>query len=343
LQQFLTDSPWNHEELWSAVRSLHLSQINPIDLWLVNERLWPKQGKHSVGVAIQDSAGKARMRCQLSLEILVGSSSLATPAAGRLHLPKDWHENDKRLQLRIPADVKPESKAALAVHLLSQTLQDGIHKAPVVAESEFGNDSLFRDALRQLGLEFFLGIDASRHFCEHMNVPRRPRKNVRLLNWPCSIAELVELTPPDAWEYEFTPESHNGRESRFLWQRIMVLGKPRVREMVWLVVERPKASASCRRVYLSHLHREPTEKLCATFMRSPEYLRNHQQCFVNVLDLASYQGRTWCGFHHHLALAAVACSFIFVCQLDKCGLRIQSAAELDDAIADEVIRLRAFL
>lgn len=343
LQQFLTDSPWDHEGLWSAVRSLHLSQISPIDLWLINERLWPKQGKHSVGVAIQDSGGKAKMRCQLSLEVLLGYGSLATAAASRLHLPEDWRDNDKRLQLRIPTHVKPETKTALAVRLLGQTLRDGIHKAPVVAESEFGNDSSFREALRQLGLEFFLEIDASRYFCERMGVPRKPAKSARLLNWPSSIAELIEFTPLDAWEYEFTPASNSGRQSRLLWQKIMVLGKARAQEIVWLVVDWPQASLAYRRVYLSHLHREPTEELCATFMRSPEYLNNHQQCFENVLDLASYQGRTWCGFHHHLALAAVACSFIFIRQLDKYGPCLQPAADLDDAIADEVIRLKGFL
>ena len=71
LQQFLTDSPWDDQELWGVIRRDVLPHCEPPQAWIVDETGWLKQGQHSVGVARQDcgAVGK-RANCQVSVELV---------------------------------------------------------------------------------------------------------------------------------------------------------------------------------------------------------------------------------------------------------------------------------
>ena len=68
LQQFVSDSPWEERELWSAIRREIIPNLEPIDNWVVDETGWVKQGDHSVGVSHQycGSVGK-QANCQVSV------------------------------------------------------------------------------------------------------------------------------------------------------------------------------------------------------------------------------------------------------------------------------------
>ena len=51
LQQFVTDSPWDDNQLWGVIRRRVLPHLEPTEAWIVDETGWLKQGRHSVGVA----------------------------------------------------------------------------------------------------------------------------------------------------------------------------------------------------------------------------------------------------------------------------------------------------
>ena len=53
LQQFVADSPWSAEELWSRIRKEVIPSFEPIESWIIDETGWLKQGQRSVGVAHQ--------------------------------------------------------------------------------------------------------------------------------------------------------------------------------------------------------------------------------------------------------------------------------------------------
>ena len=45
LQQFVTDSPWDEEQVWRVVRQEVIPHFEPIEAWIVDETGWLKQGK----------------------------------------------------------------------------------------------------------------------------------------------------------------------------------------------------------------------------------------------------------------------------------------------------------
>src|SRR5579863_2000407 len=44
LQQFVSDSPWEEDQLWSAIRREVIPSLGPIDSWVIDETGWLKQG-----------------------------------------------------------------------------------------------------------------------------------------------------------------------------------------------------------------------------------------------------------------------------------------------------------
>lgn len=54
LHHLVADAPWNDEEMLAEVRRYVLSTMQkhgPVVAWIVDEPVFQKQGKHSVGVA----------------------------------------------------------------------------------------------------------------------------------------------------------------------------------------------------------------------------------------------------------------------------------------------------
>jgi SRSO17 transposase len=49
IQQFVSDSPWDEQVIWKAIRQKVIPTLEPIDAWIVDETGSPKQGEKSVG------------------------------------------------------------------------------------------------------------------------------------------------------------------------------------------------------------------------------------------------------------------------------------------------------
>jgi SRSO17 transposase len=337
LQQFLTDSPWNDEPVWSAIRRRLLSQLDSVDLWLVGLRAWGKQGKHSVGVSYQASnLRRKKTNCQVSVELLLGRNSLSAPIAGRLYLSEPWSGNTElRRRVGVPPDVDKKSAPALGVRLIRSALDDTVPKAPVVADSTFGDNSEFRGSLRALGVEYFLEIDPYKNWCCE-DAPDRSQSS------PMPVDQLINRASIEDWEHIYFPQGDQ-RNARILWRRILLVPESGPPERCWLAVEWPKGARTYYRAHVASLDREPEPALFSALATAPECLGSHERCFERILELDNYQGRSWSGFHHHLVLAAAACVFVFLKTLDRYGLRVREAPKPDPLIESEALRMAALI
>src|SRR5271167_530927 len=114
LQQFVTDSPWDEEAMWRAIRQEIIPHLEPLEAWVVDETGWVKQGSHSVGVAHQycGAVGK-QANCQVSVEVVVSDGGIAAPVAGRLYLPEAWAGDAARREAAgVPPGVRFQFKPA---------------------------------------------------------------------------------------------------------------------------------------------------------------------------------------------------------------------------------------
>jgi SRSO17 transposase len=321
LQQFVSDSPWSERVVWTAIRREIIPHLGPIETWVVDETGWLKQGQHSVGVAHQycGSVGK-QANCQVSVEVVVSDGWVAAPVAGRLYLPERWTQDPARCaRAGVPAEIAFATKPPLALQLIREALADGVAPAPVLGDAAYGDNAEFRADLRQLGLEFFLQVDATKHKGWSFEVPtqikwvrRHPANDA-----PASqtLAQIAAGIPAQAWQpARWKTASGQLGSTRLAWCQVWLQHSLRKAggelEKLWLVVDWPADSAEPYHYYLANLNRPPTTALCLKLSRSRWHIEQYFQRAKDDLGLDHFEGRSWTGFHHHLVLSTLAYLFI---------------------------------
>ena len=97
LQQFVNQSPWSTKEVQASLARKVEREFVPEAYWLVDEVSFPKQGKHSVGVARQycGALGKTA-NCQVAVTLDLGTEESSTPLDWALYLPEPWIKDTVR-------------------------------------------------------------------------------------------------------------------------------------------------------------------------------------------------------------------------------------------------------
>jgi SRSO17 transposase len=359
LQQFVADSPWDEHDLWRVIRRRVLPHLEPVEAWIVDETGWLKQGRHSVGVARQycGAVGK-RANCQVSVELVLSDGEVAAPVGGRLYLPQSWIEDPARCaKAGVPAEVGFATKPQIALSLIEQALADQAAPAPVLADAAYGNGFEFRQRLRQLGLEFFLQVTPQEHQGWTEEVPTRPNGKYRTVVEAEDVPKARTLLaiarelPAEAWKACAWKAANGKRQrTRLAWQEVYLargLKAPHGHlEKLWLVVDWPQDASEPYHCYLAHLHRAPSKARCLTLSRSRWHVEHYFQRSKDDLGLDHYEGRSWRGFHHHLALSAIAYLFILTTYLGskkKFWVELGEDPGSDPAVAAEVDRIVSLL
>ena len=126
LHHLVADAPWKDEEMLAEVRRNvfpALQKHGPVVAWIVDTG-FPKQGKHSVGVARQycGQVGK-QDNCPVAVSLSVSPWSASLPIAWRLYPPEVWCQDDqRRQQAGVPEEVKFQTQPELAVEQIRQAL-----------------------------------------------------------------------------------------------------------------------------------------------------------------------------------------------------------------------------
>jgi SRSO17 transposase len=357
LQQFVSDSPWEEQALWSAIRQEIIPSLEPIEAWVVDETGWVKQGGHSVGVAHQycGSVGK-QANCQVSVELVVSDGTVAAPVAGQLYLPQKWTEDPQRCSAAgVPKEVAFATKPQIAIALMEATLKDGVCPGPVLADSAYGDSSDFRAEVRRLKLEFFVQVTGSSHKGWTSPVPteRKIKRRHVTATAPASqtLEEIAAGLANSAWKHcSWKAVEGKTRRTRLAWIEVYLahgLRKPEGElEKVWLVVDWPQGDEQPYHYYLAEFKGQPTKARCLKLSRSRWHIEQYFQRSKDDLGLDHFEGRSWRGFHHHLALSAVAYLFILAVYLrakKNFWCDVGSGVESDSSVVGEINRLLLLL
>ena len=94
LLHFVGEGGWSDERVLAKVRETVLPAIEkrgPIEAWIIDDTGFPKQGRHSVGVARQYCGQLGKQdNCQVAVSLSIANHHASLPVAYRLYLPKDW-------------------------------------------------------------------------------------------------------------------------------------------------------------------------------------------------------------------------------------------------------------
>ena len=122
--------------------------------WIIDDTGFPKQGKHSVGVAHQycGELGKSA-NCQAAVSLSVSTWNASLPIAWRLYLPEVWCQDAARCeQAGVPKQMGFQTKPEMALEQIRQALEQQVPVGVVLADAGYGKGTQFRTDLTELGL-----------------------------------------------------------------------------------------------------------------------------------------------------------------------------------------------
>lgn len=152
LQHFVSQSPWDVGRLLAAVRSSTTTVRDPQAVWVVHDAVFPKKGRHSVGVQRQyaRSAGR-KLNCQVGVVVAQLGPRGYLPLAARLYLPAGWlRENAETVERTIPEEFRAgKTKVEIALELIDGLRAELGLPSSVVAEDGYANQPAFTEGLTE--------------------------------------------------------------------------------------------------------------------------------------------------------------------------------------------------
>lgn len=331
MHHFVAAAPWNDEALLRVARDYVLVQMErhaPVGAWIVDDTGMPKKGSHSVGAARQwcGVLGK-EANCQVAVSVSLANTVMSVPAAYRLYLPESWAKDRERRDLSgVPQDVPFVTKWEIALSQIDQLLADDLPRAPVLADSWYGNTTAFRDGLRARGLHYAVEIKPETKVWPPGMDPLPPKRRgsrgpaARRFrrtpdHQPLSVEELAAALPAAAWQIVRWREGTQGTmSSRFAAVRVRAAHRDykhlTVREREWLLIEWPPDAKAPTKYFLSTApNHVPLDDLVRLVKLRWRIERDYQE-MKQELGLDHYEGRGWRGFHHHGILCIAAYAFL---------------------------------
>jgi SRSO17 transposase len=332
LHHFVADAPWSDQEMLEQVRQQVLPAMQksgPVVAWIIDDTGFPKQGKHSVGVARQycGQLGKSdNSQAAVSLSVSTWHSSL--PVAWRLYLPEVWCQDAERCRKAgVPEETSFQTKPEIALDQIRQAMQRQVPMGVVLADAGYGKGTQFRTALTELGLQYIVGIESNATVWEpgQQPLPAPPRKPGRGAppkrlrrapdHQPLSVKQLALAQPSSAWKnVGWRPGNHGILRSRFAAVRVRPAHRdekrtaPRSEE--WLLMEWPKGAAEPTKYWLSNLPVKTALKPLVKLAKHRWIIERDYEELKQELGLGHYEGRGWRGFHHHATLCIAAYGFL---------------------------------
>jgi SRSO17 transposase len=331
LRQFVGQSPWAVEAVQRRLAHQVVDLLSEAEVWIIDETSFPKAGRHSVGVARQycGTLGKIA-NCQVAVSLHWSSAQASCPLVWRLYLPPQWLEDTARAQeVRLPPGTVYRSKTELALEAIDQALAWDLPPLPVLADSAYGNDFSFRQALGERQLQYAVQVEpATVVWTEDPNLPLpapakkkagRPRRYPprAALAPPQSLERVARQLPAVAWRRMTWRQGSRGAQRsrcamRPVWAAHGWQQQPHLpRVMEWLLVEWPQGEPAPTKYWLAQLGARPLGlRRFVCIAKARWRIEQDYRELKEELGLDHYEGRQWLGWHHHVCLVTIAYAFL---------------------------------
>jgi len=315
LLHFVGQSEWSDAKVLAKVRELVLPAIErhgPIEAWIIDDTGFPKQGKHSVGVASQYCGQLGREgNCQVAVSLSVANRHASLPVAYRLYLPRQWAEDRaRRRKAGVPARLRFMSKPKIALEQIKAALAAEIAPGVVLMDADYGRDGNLRRELRALRLHYVAAIQSSPMVWKPGTGPKPGRRLPKAREEDADLASVKDVAlglGNDAWKIiRWREGTVEWLQSRFARVRVRLAREAEE----WLLIEWPEGEKAPTRYWLSNLALNISfEKLVDIAKLIWRIERDYQE-LKQELGLGHFEGRGWRGFHHHATLCIAAYGFL---------------------------------
>jgi SRSO17 transposase len=331
LLHFVGAGGWSDEKVLTKVREMVLPKIErhgPIEAWIIDDTGFPKQGRHSVGVARQYCGQLGKQdNCQVAVSLSIANHHASLPVAYRLYLPEEWAQDRNRWRKTgIPEDIVFKTKPQIAFEQIHEAYEAGLPRGVVLMDAGYGANTELRTDIAALGLSYVAGIMPNSTVWIPGTAPLhaktwsgrgRPPKLIRRdrHHQPVSVKKLALSMPARAWRtIPWREGSAEQLTSRFGRLRVRVahrdynLTKSRPEE--WLLIEWPKSEAEPTKYWFSTLPEKIAFRQLVDMAKLRWRIERDYQELKQEVGLGDFEGRGWRGFHHHATLCIAAYGFL---------------------------------
>ena len=360
VERFIRESPWEPDAVQDHLRrAIPKSIRSPTAVIVIDDFGIAKQGTHSVGVQRQYSGTLGKTgNCQVAVNLTYcapgderNQDQRTWPLGTQLYLPKAWVEDPElqslRDEVRLPEGTMFRTKHELAHDLLKKCWAAGVEAAAVISDAEYG-DATLRSHLRARKQPYALGVRHNEHFVAADAPTETSQRNKE--RYPedvnaFTIKEAAKATTrwtTIAWG-EGTKGPLKGRFARLRVRGIIQPGKIRhvTDETAWLLLE--QRSNELKAYVCWGLDDKTLEELVAIAHQRWTIEQYHKEA-KQLLGLDRFEGRTWRGWHKHVALVLLAYAFLATLRADapdtapRPPLRQVAKALLIEATSQEFLR-----
>ena len=343
LQQFVGEGGWDDAAILARHQLLVEETLGEDDgVLIIDGSDFPKQGKHSAGVARQwcGHSGK-KDNCQAGVFLGYASRQGYTLLDRRLYLPACWFTPDyaQRWQAcRIPSETPFRTKHELAADLVEQVRAVRTLRARwVVCDEGYGDDPTTLDRFAATGLWYLAEVPrdtqvwplvepdghSPRPRPQRWVPPQTPsRKGVvpsRERLHPDSPAKLpldqyAAQIPSEGWQrYRVLEGSKGPLVADFAAVRAVAVRNKLPGPEVWVLFRRKVDATSADPELKVYLSCAPSETPLDELVRVSGMRWPIEACFAEgngELGLDHYELRFWRGWHHHMTMVILAHHFL---------------------------------
>ncbi|HEX6810706.1 MAG TPA: IS701 family transposase [Planctomycetota bacterium] len=324
LQHFITHSTWRAEAIWEQLRAQTPDRRG---LLLVDDTSIPKQGRESAGVAHQYCGALGKVaNCQVIVTTALRAKRAVWPLSMELFLSKDWcDDEDRRERTHVPEGLQHRTKLQMAIDHIDAARRSGIEITCVLADAGYGDSVEFREALVSRGLAYSVGVSKSTKVFvgePRFAAPRRARmgrpktrpllaaKSPRAV----SLDAITKNAPASAWRRIAWRRGTKGPlAAEFLLLRVTPAHRwyrGKTLDQLWLICERTLGKDSVRKFYLSNLPATIDARRLVAITHERWAIEQHYRDLKQETGLDHFEGRSYPGLHRHMALTALAYTFI---------------------------------
>ena len=330
LHHFVAKAEWSDAEFLRRVCQWVVPQMDFSrgGWWIIDDTGFPKKGVHSVGVARHYCGMLGKQdNCQVAVSVSLACDQGSIPVAWQLYLPEDWAQDaERRKRTGVPESVRFATKTQIALQQLQTLLSEGAPRHCVLADAGYGVDTVFRQALSDMGLLYAVGVTSAvvvwppgieplppKPYGGMGRPPVVPRRTAELQ--PMSVKALALSLPAQAFQtISWREGSNEPLTGRFAAVRVRHAGgnagKARLRPQEWLLVEWPADQPEPVKYILSTLPESiPLNDLVSCAYQRWRIERDYQD-LKQDFGLGHYEGRGWRGFHHHASLSIATYAFL---------------------------------
>jgi SRSO17 transposase len=323
-QHFVTDAPWEADDMWGVLRTELPERAG---VAVLDDTGFPKKGEDSVAVAHQYTGTLGKVaNCQVAVTATLWTGVRAWLIGAALYVPKEWVTDRARCaKARIPKPIVLQTKWALALRLLRDALAAGLDVTAVVADAGYGDAMAFRAALHDLRLAYAVGIAANTTVFRgtpqlipptreaKQEAQRRPRPTLSQHDKPVKVSALAAALPTTAWRrITWRNGDQAPRAARFAACRVTpAKGWHRsLAPEVWLLCEQSLDGTYEDKFFLIHLPPRTGLARLVSLAHQRWAIEQQYQQLKTELGLDHFEGRTYPGWNRHVALTAVAYAFL---------------------------------